>query len=210
MNEIPALTLSQLDALREVANVASGHAATALAQLVGRRTMITVPRLSLARVAEIPALLGYSGEHAVVVAMHLLGDVTGTFVFVLPEARALALSRLLLGTAASGAGEFDALTRSSLAETGNIIGGAYAGVLGTMMDRVVMLSTPAFGIEPPDNVLAEQCDDDGELGLCIETRLTLGGSDAEFGGHIVLLPRAASLRAIVHALDSAALAMHAT
>jgi chemotaxis protein CheC len=210
MTAMPALSLSQLDALREVANVASGHAATALAQLVGRRTMITVPRLSLARVTEIPELLGYTGEHAVVVAMHLLGDVTGTFVFVLPKARALALSRLLLGSAASGTDEFDALTRSSLSETGNIIAGAYAGVLGTMMDRVVMLSAPAFGIEPPDHVLAEQSNGDGELGLCIETRLMLGGSDTEFGGHIVLLPHGASLRAIVQALESAALSAHAT
>ena len=202
MNTMPALSALQLDALREVANVASGHGATALAQLLGRRTMITTPEVSVARIEEIPSLLGYSTERAVIVAMQLLGDVTGTLVFMLPVHRALALSRLLLGELASGTDEFDDLAQSSLAETGNIIGGAYAGALGSMMHRIVMLSTPAFGIEPPDNVLAKQrIADQEQLGLCIDTRLTVGSEGAEFGGHIVLLPYAASLKAIFVALD---------
>jgi chemotaxis protein CheC len=205
MSSMPAMSTSQLDALREVANVASGHAATALAQLVGRRTMISVPEFSLARVAEIPGLLGYSGTPSVVVVMRLLGDVTGTIVFTLPEAGALTLGRLLLGDAASAADGFDELTRSSLAETGNIIGGAYAGVLGTMVQGIVMLSTPEIGIEPLEHVLAKEGSAAiEELGLCIETRFTLGGSDAEVGGHILLLPDAASLSVMVDALEQSA------
>lgn len=193
---------AQFDVLREAANVASGHAATALAQLVGRRAMITVPEFFLARVSEIPVLLGYSGAHAVVVAMRLLGDVTGTIVYMLPEERALALSRMLVGDLAPAHGGFDELTKSSLMETGNIIGGAYAAVLGTMVRGIVMISTPAFGIEPLDRVLGRDRDADAqELGLCIETRLTLGGSDSGVGGHILLLPDATSLHAIVQALE---------
>ena len=192
----------QLDALREVANVASGHAATALAQLVGRRTMISVPEFSLARIEEIPALLGYSGVRSVIVAMRLLGDVNGSIIMVLPEAGAFTLSRLLLGDAAPAADEFDALTRSSLAETGNIIGGAYATVLGTMVQGIVMLSTPDIGIEPLEHVLTgDDATTADELGLCIETRFTLGGSDADIGGHILLLPDAASLLVITEALE---------
>jgi len=39
-----------------------------------------------------------------------------------------------------------------------------------------------------------------QLGLCIETRLTLDGEETEFGGHVLMLPDQASLSAILLAL----------
>jgi chemotaxis protein CheC len=42
MHELEAL---QLDALKEVANIGAGHAATALSQMTDRRIMISVPTI---------------------------------------------------------------------------------------------------------------------------------------------------------------------
>ncbi|MGQ0703023.1 MAG: chemotaxis protein CheC, partial [Gemmatimonadales bacterium] len=39
----PPLTALERDALREVANIGAGHAATALSQMTGGRIMISVP-----------------------------------------------------------------------------------------------------------------------------------------------------------------------
>ena len=49
MIEIQDLQELQLDALREVASIGAGHAATALSQMTASRIMISVPRLQIAR-----------------------------------------------------------------------------------------------------------------------------------------------------------------
>ena len=192
----------QLDALREVANIASGHAATALGQLTDRRIMITVPEFEAVAIDEIPTVLGYSGEPVVVVAMHLLGDLTGSLVFLMPEMNARRLCTLLLGQPFGPGATLDKLAQSTVTETGNILGGAYSSALGTILSGVVMLSVPTFGIEPPDQVLAKHrsAGEADDIGLCIETRLTMDGDDAAFGGHLVMLPNQGSLRSLLDAL----------
>ncbi|HTH65869.1 MAG TPA: chemotaxis protein CheC [Gemmatimonadales bacterium] len=192
----------QLDALREVANIASGHAATALGQLTERRIMITVPEFEAVAIDEIPTVLGYSGEPVVVVAMHLLGDLTGSLVFLMPEINARRLCTLLLGQPFGPGATLDKLAQSTVTETGNILGGAYSSALGTILSGVVMLSVPTFGIEPPDQVLAKHraAGEADDIGLCIETRLTMDGDDAAFGGHLVMLPNQGSLRSLLDAL----------
>ena len=45
MDDVRELHALQRDALREVANIGAGHAATALSQLTNRRIMISVPEV---------------------------------------------------------------------------------------------------------------------------------------------------------------------
>src|SRR5437879_2528484 len=52
MEDVRDLKALQLDALKEVANIGAGHAATALSQLTNRRIMISVPELNIARLEE--------------------------------------------------------------------------------------------------------------------------------------------------------------
>ena len=52
MIDIQDLQELQLDALREVASIGAGHAATALSQMTASRIMISVPRLQIARLEE--------------------------------------------------------------------------------------------------------------------------------------------------------------
>jgi chemotaxis protein CheC len=192
----------QLDALREVANIASGHAATALGRLTDTRIMIRVPTFAAVAVEELPAVLGYAEEPVVVVAMHMLGDLTGALVFLLPQAKACRLSELLLRRPVDPVGALDALARSSIIETGNILGGAYTGALSVMISGSVMLSVPTFGIEPPHDVLASHgaFTGDARMGVCIGTELTVDRQQAAFSGHLLMLPRPAALRAILAAL----------
>jgi len=177
----------QVDALREVANIAGGNAATALGQLTGRPIMITIPRLTVARVGEIPKLLDYDNQRVVVVALKVLGAFTGTLVFLMPDRRARDLCAMLLGRTVPN-GPLDELSRSSLGEVANIIGGAYVGALATMMGGAIMLSVPTIGIEPPDEILAAQRGAGAQSALLIETTLTCDNQAAPLGGHILLLP----------------------
>ena len=49
MEDVRDLKALQLDALREVANIGAGHAATALSQMTNRTIMISVPEVNILR-----------------------------------------------------------------------------------------------------------------------------------------------------------------
>ena len=115
------------------------------------------------------------------------------------------LSALLLGLHEPATGAFDEDGQSSLSETANVLAGAYAGALGTMLGGMVMISVPAFGVTPPEDVLSRFASAGGlsPFGLCIETSFAVGETDAGCVGHMVLLPGTGTLEFIVDSLAHA-------
>jgi hypothetical protein len=62
MQDLLSLQPMQVDALREVANIGAGHAATALSQMTGQTIMISVPQINVAPLEEVPPQLGAPEE----------------------------------------------------------------------------------------------------------------------------------------------------
>ena len=54
MEDVRGLKELQLDALREVANIGAGHAATALSQMTNHTIMIAVPEVNVRPLEEVP------------------------------------------------------------------------------------------------------------------------------------------------------------
>ena len=96
MEDVRDLKALQLDALKEVANIGAGHAATALSQLTHRRIMISVPEINIARLEEVPGLIGDPQEVVAAVLMHMLGDLTGRTLLLFPEPVGRQLCDMLL------------------------------------------------------------------------------------------------------------------
>src|SRR5437879_13571667 len=96
MEDVRDLKELQIDALREVANIGAGHAATALSQLTDRRIMISVPQINIARLEEMPDLLGDSQEVVAAVLKPMRGDLPGRTLLLFPEAVARQLCHMLL------------------------------------------------------------------------------------------------------------------
>src|SRR5438876_1238209 len=109
MEDVRELKELQIDALREVANIGAGHAATALSQLTNRRIMISVPQINIARLEEVPDLLGNPQDVVAAVLMHMLGDLTGRTLLLFPAAEGLRGHFLLLPDLASLKAIFDAI-----------------------------------------------------------------------------------------------------
>src|SRR5438309_3050808 len=96
MQQLQTLKAIQLDALREVANIGAGHAATALSQMVGETIMISVPTINVARLEDVPPQFSEPDEPVAAVLMHMMGDLTGRTLLVFPRRTALRLASLLL------------------------------------------------------------------------------------------------------------------
>src|SRR5689334_16065699 len=116
MTDLLALKDLQLDALREVANIGAGHAATALSQMTGSRIMISVPEITVAALEEVPDQLGDAEEPVAAVLMQMLGDLTGRTLLLFPRPTALRLAELMLRRAPGSCPDLAELEQSAIKE----------------------------------------------------------------------------------------------
>src|SRR5947199_10001536 len=121
MEDVRDLKALQIDALREVANIGAGHAATALSQLTNRRIMISVPQINISRLEEVPGLLGDPQEVVAAVLMHMLGDLTGRTLLLFPETVGRKLCDMLLRRPYGTTTVSDSLEQSCPQEAANIL-----------------------------------------------------------------------------------------
>jgi chemotaxis protein CheC len=202
MEDLRSLKAIQLDALREVANIGAGHAATALSQMVGQTIMISVPTINVARLEDVPPQVGEPDQPVAAVLMHMLGDLTGRTLLVFPRRTAVRLAELLLHRSSPGE-EFSEMQQSAIKEAGNILSSAYMNALADFMGMLLLPSPPSLAIDMSTAVLTTaylQFGSDKDYVFCVESEFRLSDADEKLSGYFLLLPDAASLQAILRAV----------
>ena len=147
MNELLSLKPMQMDALREVANIGAGHAATALSQMTNQRVMITVPQISVTPLEEVSVHIGAPEEPVAAVLMNMLGDLTGRTLLVFPRNTALRVSEMMLRKPEGSVTELGKLEQSAIMEAGNILSGAHMNALSDFMGIMLLPSPPSLVID---------------------------------------------------------------
>lgn len=148
----PVYSDLQLDALREVANIGSGTAGTALSSLLGRPVDLSVPTVLALPLDEAVKALGEAEAEVVAVVIPIFGDMDAIVVLLFTHEAAATLCSLLGVDADSEVG------RSALSEIGNILGTTYVGAVEAMT---------GLRLEPrPPQALADM------LGAIVSTVLT--------------------------------------
>jgi chemotaxis protein CheC len=202
MEELRSLKALQIDALREVANIGAGHAATALSQMVGETIMISVPRINVSRLEDARPMVGAPDEPVAAVLMHMLGDLTGRTLLVFPRRTAHRLASLLLH-ATNSDGDFSDMEQSAIKEAGNILSSAYMNALSDFMGMMLIPSPPSLAVDMSNAVLTTahlQFGTDRDLVFCVESEFLMDNVDERLRGYFLLLPDAASLHAILKAV----------
>jgi chemotaxis protein CheC len=154
-----AFTDLQLDALRELANIGSGNAGTALGSMLGKTVDISVPTAAVLPLADAIAVAGRPDElrHGIVVPV--VGDMEAIVLLLFPDADA----RTLCGIYGIEPSTPDG--RSMLGEVGNILGTNYINVLAQMVSMT---------LEPrPPQVVEDM------LGAILESVLLGRGEDVD-------------------------------
>lgn len=203
MDDVRSLKALQLDALREVANIGAGHAATALSQMTGRTTMIKVPEVNVRPLEDVPELLGAADEVIAAVLMHMMGDLTGRALVIFPGASARMLCDILLRRGDGTTQAFDAMEQSGLKEVGNILVSAYLTALSDFMGMMLVPSVPSLVVDQAGAILTTtylNFGHDRDYVFCVETAFEVAGSAEQLQGHFLLLPDLPSLRAILDAI----------
>jgi chemotaxis protein CheC len=178
-------TEAQLDALGELANIGSGTACTALAQMLGRPVDIRVPKALALPLGDAIEAVGAAGAPRTAVKLDISGDLEGTvlLVFLLEDAQTLCA---MLGV------EPDSdVGRSALGEIGNILGTSYVNALSRMVGMKVEPHPPATHTDMlgaiVSTVLLER-DDVGDAALLLDSTMFVEGEECELS--FLLVPRA--------------------
>lgn len=207
MIDVRDLEELQLDALREVANIGAGHAATALSQMTKSRIMVNVPQLKVVPLEEVPELLTNSEEIVAAVLMHMLGDLTGRTLLLFPRESAMRLSEILLHRAPGTSHVFGELEQSAIKEAGNILSAAYMNALSDFMGLMLLPSVPSLVIDICAAVLTTTYTNFGherDFVFSIDTQFSMGRDGNEpsqvVRGHFLLLPDMESLEIILQSI----------
>ena len=203
MGDVRNLSELQLDALREVANIGAAHAATALSQMTDRSTMIAVPEIKVMQVGAIPSLVGDPKQVVAAVSMHMLGDMTGRILLMVPEDDTRLLCDLLLREEHGTTLVFGELEQSSFMETANIVAGAYLNALSDFLGMMLLPSVPSLVIDEVGSVFTSgdvKLGEGADFVLCVETEFEFKEDEFQLTGHLLLLPDTASITAIFDAI----------
>ena len=203
MDELRNFSARQLDALREVANIGAGHAATALSQMTGQTIMISVPRLVISAVHEIPNHVAAKEEPVAAVLLRILGDLTGMALLVLPQTTALRVAEMMARKPEGTFTEMGEYEQSAIREAGNILSSAYLNALAEFMGMVLLPSPPMLAVDLSDAILTSTylaSSGDTDLVFVVESEFYLTEINEQLRGFFFLLPDNASLEQILKAV----------
>ncbi len=165
----------QLDALRELANIGSGTASTALSSMLGRSVDITVPNAFVLPMADAVTAIGDAEAEVTGVVLGVVGDMGASVLLLFTPNDAKQMCGLLGVEAGTEIGE------SALMEIGNIVGTSYINALASMTGMEIEPTPPATATDMlgaiVQTVLAEKAGS-GDVALLLDSELVVEDSDA--------------------------------
>jgi chemotaxis protein CheC len=179
---VPRYTDLQLDALRELANIGSGTASTALSSMLGRSVDISVPNAFVLPMAEAVEAIGKPEAEATGVVLGVVGDMPASVLLLFTPNDA----RLMCGLLGVEAGT--EIGVSALMEIGNIVGTSYINALAEMTGMAIEPTPPGTATDMlgaiVESVLASQAHA-GDVALMLDSELAVEGSDCSIAFMLV-------------------------
>jgi chemotaxis protein CheC len=184
----------QQSALREIANIGSGHAATALSQLLGRPVDISYSEALLTVLAEAIDKIGAPMSRSALVDTPIQAD-GGTVLLVFPDDTGEQLCQLL-GTSLS-----DEIGLTALQEVGNILATSYLNAIVEMTGMDLEPEPPTVEVDLLGQLIAQSGASGGsptDPTVLMRSQMTVESSDAKFS--FLFVPRIGSVDTLLDRL----------
>ncbi|MCL2009076.1 MAG: chemotaxis protein CheC [Synergistaceae bacterium] len=210
MLDLSSFNYLQLDAIKEVGNIGTGNAATALSQLLSCMIDMDVPKADLVSIYSIADYYGDPDTPVAAVFVRSLGEFGCSLIFIQNEEDANLMVDLLLKQQFGGYMPEDLpqeMIDSAIAEVGNII-------LSSFLNAINLLIGTRHQITPPGvahDMLASIMDvvvaifgQMGDMAVLVNTELRVGGpgkSEQDISGNIVMLPDPDALELLLRKLQ---------
>ncbi|MCR5272174.1 MAG: chemotaxis protein CheC [Lachnospiraceae bacterium] len=189
-----------IDVLREIGNIGSGNATTAIASLLGVKLDMKVPKVQLMDAADLGGSICPEDEVIVGILLGVSEDIDGSMMFLLKMDCAHHLVNRMMMRDPNYSEPFDEMDLSALQEVGNIIAGSYLNALATLTNMKIVPTVPYLSVDMAASILSVPAIQFGIMGdnaLMIETEF---GDDSMINGYFILMPEADSYDKILRAL----------
>lgn len=189
-----------MDVLREIGNIGAGNATTAIAQMLGARLNMEVPKVELMPASQLGGAICDEEELIVGIFLEVQGDINGSMMFLMKmESAHIVVNRLMMREAEYRE-PFSEMDLSALKEIGNIIAASYLSALATLTQLKIVPSVPHISVDMAAAILSVPAIMFGQYGdnaLFIETEF---GDEKEMQGYFILMPEQDSYTHILSAL----------
>lgn len=188
--------------MKELGNIGTSHAATALSMLLNCRVDCRLPSLSIVPGADMSQVCEKPDEVLVGIYQRLLGGLSGSLVLLLARESALQVINQMLQPERT-AHVFGEIERSVLEEVGNILNGSYVTALSEMTRLSVLPSVPKFVVDSPKIILDSVVSGDHQGRVPDQILLIKTGfflNDRDLQGTIFFFPESGSVKLLLDAL----------
>lgn len=189
-----------LDVLKELGNIGSGNAATALATMIDKKVDMRVPQVRILEFKDVGEILGDGETPVVGIYFKMSDEIEGNIMFVLDIDSALNLTNMLFGRSNSR-NELDEMDMSALSEVGNILSASYINSLSALTGLKLKLSVPSICVDMAAAILSVPAVQFGHIGehvIFIETQFE--EDDRLITGDLFLIPEVDSFEKILSSL----------
>ncbi len=201
LNSYSDLNQMQLDAMREIGNIGSGNAATALSNMLAKPIDINVPTIQILDYNDVTEKLGGPERDMIGMMVTLDEDVKGMILFLLEREFAHITVNILLGQDISDYSELDEMGQSMLKEIGNIMSASYINAIAMFTNLVIDISPPALTEDMVGSILSVPAIHFANISdsiIFIENSFEVDGRSTD--NNILLIPEVDSLDKIIKAL----------
>jgi chemotaxis protein CheC len=189
-----------IDVLREIGNIGSGNAASALSTMLDRKVDISVPVVRVLDYGQVTEELGGPEELMAGLLLSLRGDVTGMIMFLLHKDFAHMVINTLTGMQLENIGILDEFSSSAVSEVGNIMAASYVNAIASLTGLVIDITPPDICVDMVGAILSVPAIYFANMGdkiIFIQDEFDRKEGDTKSSSHILMLPEADSLNNIM-------------
>lgn len=190
------------DFIKELGNIGTGNAVSALSQLLNCPLEIDTPNLRILPFQQITEIITEAEVPLAGIMVEVFGEVNGMFLFLLDETFTGQVIRLVLGDTVSDFMNLTEMEESLLLELRNIMCGSYIRALSQLMNVEIDVSVPQISIDMGGAILTAATSrflrTSDEL-LMIDNLFCMDTDT--FSGRILFLPEMESLHVLLRKLE---------
>ncbi len=190
-----------IDVFREIGNIGTGHAATALSSTLGSKIMMSLPEVNVLGYDQAIESLGGAEKVIAAVLVHMSGEVSGTMLYMMD----LSLIQLILEKfgmpVIHSYREIDEMSTSAATEIANIIIASYTNAISQLGNVSINLSVPSIAVNMLGGIMSVPMI---EYGYVTDKIMMVGGqfiyNEESLSSTLIMLPEIQSLNFLLDKL----------
>lgn len=190
-----------IDCLREIGNIGSGSAASALSQMLGKPIEMKVPSVRVLEYQQIIDTMGGPEKVITGILVRLQGDIKGMMMFLLEDSFAQVVLSTFMSAENVQVTSLGEMEFSVITEMGNIMAGSYLQALSTLTGLTIDMDIPSMTVDMLGAIMSVPITEFAQVGdkvLFIDDGFAIDGVDIK--SNIILIPEMESLETLMRKL----------